>query len=426
MIDVKALIDNYDAYQIASNKRGLSSILLDEIKEFYLLQNKLIQKLNTYQSQRNELSKKFSSASDKEALHQEITQIKDLIKKEEFYLTTIQEKLTVLLDGFPNIVDESVPIGKNPEDNVEKKRWGQIKKKDFTPLPHHELAENLGIIDIKRGVKIAGSRFYVLRKEGALLERALVNFFLDEALKIGCEEIIPPYIVNKQSMYGTGQLPKFESDMFKIENENFYLVPTAEVPLTNLYSDEILSLNDLPKKFIANTSCFRKEVGHYGKETKGIFRVHQFQKVEFVKYSLPENSNEELEKLTSFAESLLEKLDLPYRRMLLCAGDTGFSSLKTYDLEVFIPSSGEYKEISSCSNFGSFQARRSKIRYKNEKGKNIYIHTLNGSCLAVGRTMIAILENYQNKDGSVSIPPVLQPYMQHKTIITNVNKETNL
>ena len=320
-----------------------------------------------------------------------------------------------MLAGIPNVPHDSVPVGKTPEDNVEVRRWGAPPNFDFTPKPHWEIGEQLGILDFERAAKLSGARFAVYWEMGAKLERALANFMLDlHTREHGYTEVLPPYLVNSEAMYATGQLPKFASDLFRVPHgeKELWLIPTAEVPLTNLYRDEILDGSRLPVCLTAYTPCFRSEAGSYGKDVRGIIRQHQFQKVELVKFSRPEDSYDELEKLTHDAERVLQKLGLHYRVVTLCTGDMGFASAKTYDLEVWLPGQQLFREISSCSNFESFQARRANIRYRPEgRSKTDFVHTLNGSGLAIGRTWVALVENYQNPDGSVVIPEILQPYL---------------
>ena len=328
----------------------------------------------------------------------------------------VEEKEKVLQDFLliiPNLPHASVPVGKDPSDNVEVKRWGEIPKFDFEPKPHWDLGEELGILDFKNGAKITGARFTLYWDLGAKLERALINFMLDlHTREHGYREVLPPFMVNRTTMTGTGQLPKFEEELFKVEGTDYFLIPTAEVPVTNIHQDEVLEEKALPLYYTAYTPCFRKEAGSYGKDTRGLIRQHQFNKVELVKFTKPENSYDELEKLLSDAEEVLRRLRLPYRVVNLCTGDLGFSASKTYDIEVWLPGQNTFKEISSCSNFEDFQARRAKIRYRiSGKSKTEYVHTLNGSGLAVGRTLVAILENYQQDDGSVIIPEVLRPYL---------------
>jgi seryl-tRNA synthetase len=324
------------------------------------------------------------------------------------------EQLREVLRNVPNFPHSSVPVGATAADNQEVRRWGTPREFDFEPKPHWDLGPALGILDFDRAAKITGARFAVYSGIGARLERALANFMLDLHIREhGYTEILPPFMVNSASLFGTGNLPKFAGDLFKLEGNDYWLIPTAEVPVTNLYRDEVLEADKLPVKHCAWTACFRSEAGAAGKDTRGIIRQHQFQKVELVKFSLPEASYDELESLTRAAETVLQRLNLPYRVVVLCTGDLGFSSAKTYDLEVWLPSSREYKEISSCSNFEAFQARRANLRFRRAKqGKTEHLHTLNGSGLAVGRTWLAILENYQEADGSVIVPEVLRPYLE--------------
>jgi seryl-tRNA synthetase len=323
-----------------------------------------------------------------------------------------ERKANKVLLNIPNIPHESVPVGKDETDNVEVRKWGEPRQFDFEPLNHWDIGEMLEIIDFERASKIAGSRFSLTKGLGAKLERALMNFMLDLNISKGYQEVFPPIIVNRESMTGTGQLPKFEMELFRIADPEFYLIPTAEVPVTNIHRDEILSEKDLPIYYTAYTPCFRREAGSYGKDVRGLIRQHQFNKVELVKFVKPEDSYDELESLTKDAEDILQKLELPYRVVALCTGDLGFAASKTYDLEVWLPGQQRYREISSCSNFTDFQARRANIRFKREGKKGTeFVHTLNGSCLAIGRTLVAILENYQQKDGSVVVPEVLRFYM---------------
>ncbi len=324
----------------------------------------------------------------------------------------VDEEFRDVLSRVPNVPQESVPVGKSEHDNVEVRRWGKIPEFSFAPKPHWDLGPELGILDMERAAKVTGARFAVYWGLGARLERALVNFMLDLHTKEhGYKEVLPPFMVNSASLYGTGQLPKFSEDLFKCENTDFWLAPTAEVPVTNLFRDETLNADSLPLSLCAYTPCFRSEAGSYGRDVRGIIRQHQFQKVELVKFTRAEQSVEEHEKLTRDAEDVLQRLELPYRTVVLCTGDTGFSSSKTYDIEVWLPGLNGYKEISSCSNFEAFQARRAQIRAKSGKSKADFVHTLNGSGLAVGRTWLAIIENYQQADGSVLIPKALQPYI---------------
>jgi seryl-tRNA synthetase len=353
------------------------------------------------------------SGKDASAVIAEMKDVSSEIKAQEAGLSGIQEGLDRLLMVMPNMPHESVPVGKDGQDNSLIRIWGEKRDMGFEPLPHWEIGERLGILDFGRASKLAGARFTIYRGAGARLERALINFMLEIHTKEhGYTEILPPFMVNSACMTGTGQLPKFKEDLFKIEGWDHYLIPTAEVPVTNIHREEIIKEEDLPIYYTACTPCFRSEAGSYGKDTRGLIRQHQFNKVELVKFCRPEDSYEELEKLTLDAEEILKRLNLPYRVVSLCTGDLGFSAAKTYDLEVWLPGQKLYREISSCSNFQDFQARRSEIRFKRKGASGTeLVHTLNGSGLAVGRTFLAILENYQQIDGSVIIPEALEPYM---------------
>ncbi len=383
-------------------------------------------------ARRNELSQQVGAlkkaGQDATSVMEETRALKDRLDRLDATAIELDEEMRQSLARLPNLTRDEVPAGKSEEDNVVVKTWGEIPTSDFTPKPHWELGESLGILDLERATKLSGSRFAVYIGAGARLERALIQFMLNlHTEQHGYTEMLPPFLVNSKSLFGTGQLPKFAEDLFhcadgadfsegEYRDNDHWLIPTAEVPVTNYYRDEILDDSKLPICFTAYTPCFRAEAGAAGRDTRGIIRQHQFQKVELVKFVRPEESDAEHEKLTRDAETILEMLGLPYRRMLLCAGDTGFSSAKTYDLEVWLPGQGLYREISSCSNFEAFQARRANIRCKapavnGVKGKNEFVHTINGSGLAVGRTWLAVLENYQNSDGSVTVPEVLRPYM---------------
>ncbi|MCX8117101.1 MAG: serine--tRNA ligase [Desulfobacterota bacterium] len=360
-----------------------------------------------------EVSQKKKEGEDATDLIAEMKKVSQELKALDDVVQEKERALQDLLLTLPNLPHVSVPIGKDSSENVEVRRWGEIPKFDFKPRPHWEIGEELGILDFKAGVKIAGARFTLYRDLGAKLERALINFMLDlHTREHGYREVLPPFMVNRVTMTGTGQLPKFEEELFKVEGMDYFLIPTAEVPVTNIHQDEVLEEKELPLYYTAYTPCFRKEAGSYGKDTRGLIRQHQFNKVELVKFTKPEDSYDELEKLLRDAEEVLRRLNLPYRVVNLCTGDLGFSASKTYDIEVWLPGQETFKEISSCSNFEDFQARRAKIRYRIAgKSKTEYVHTLNGSGLAVGRTLVAILENYQQADGSVLIPEVLRPYM---------------
>ena len=361
----------------------------------------------------DEVSKKKKEGRDASDLIDEMKKVSQDLKGLDGIIEEKEKALQDFLLTVPNLPHSSVPVGKDPSDNAEVRRWGDIPKFDFEPKAHWDLGEELGILDFKTGAKITGARFTLYWDLGAKIERALINFMLDlHTREHGYREVLPPFMVNRMTMTGTGQLPKFEEELFKVEGTDYFLIPTAEVPVTNIHQDEVLEEKALPLYYTAYTPCFRKEAGSYGKDTRGLIRQHQFNKVELVKFAKPENSYEELEKLLSNAEEVLKRLKLPYRVVNLCTGDLGFSASKTYDIEVWLPGQDTFKEISSCSNFEDFQARRAKIRYRiSGKSKTEYVHTLNGSGLAVGRTLVAILENYQQADGSVIIPEVLRPYL---------------
>ncbi|MBL6736464.1 MAG: serine--tRNA ligase [Burkholderiales bacterium] len=373
------------------------------------------------QAQRNSISKEIGHAkkSGDEAkaseLMGQVSEFADRLKSNEEKLGSIQEKIHALLSEIPNVPNDSVPIGKAEEDNVEVKKVGIPRNYDFDPQDHVDLGEKLGALDFERATKITGSRFSVMMGAVARLHRALAQYMLDtHTSRHGYTEVYTPYLVNAESLFGTGQLPKFEEDLFSVpltDEQNFYLIPTAEVPVTNIYRGEILSMEQLPTKFVCHTPCFRSEAGSYGRDTRGMIRQHQFDKVELVQFAHPDHSYDQLEELTGHAESILIDLEIPFRTVTLCTGDMGFSSAKTYDIEVWLPGQNAYREISSCSNFEAFQARRMQTRFRVGKGKTEFVHTLNGSGLAVGRSLIAVLENYQKQDGSIEIPTVLKPYM---------------
>ena len=361
----------------------------------------------------DEVSKRKREGQDASELISEMKKVSEKMKELDGIVEGKEKALQEFLLTVPNLPHASVPKGSDSSENVEVRRWGEIPQFDFEPKPHWDLGEALGILDFKSGAKIAGARFTLYWDLGAKLERALINFMLDlHTREHGYREVLPPFMVNRTAMTGTGQLPKFEEELFKVEGTEYFLIPTAEVPVTNIHQDEVLEEQALPLYYTAYTPCFRKEAGSYGKDTRGLIRQHQFNKVELVKFTKPENSYDELEKLLSDAEEVLKRLKLPYRVVNLCTGDLGFSASKTYDIEVWLPGQNTFKEISSCSNFEDFQARRAKIRYRiSGKSKTEYVHTLNGSGLAVGRTLVAILEDYQQADGSVIIPEVLRPYL---------------
>ena len=359
-----------------------------------------------------EIGKLKQQGADTTPQQEKVRAIKDRIAALDANANELEDSFRALLAGIPNVPHESVPVGRSSDDNVEIHRWGQPRKFDFEPKAHWDLGPDLHVLDLERAAKVTGARFAVYWGAGARLERALVNFFLDvHTREHGYTEVLPPFLINSASLFGTGNLPKFKADLFKIEDHDFWLAPTAEVPVTNLFRDETLDAANLPISLCAYTPCFRSEAGSHGRDVRGIIRQHQFQKVELVKFTRPDQSYAELEQLTSAAEDILKKLGLPFRRVVLSTGDMGFSAAKTYDLEVWLPGQNDYKEISSCSNFEAFQARRASIRAKSGKGKAEYVHTLNGSGLAAGRTWVAIVENYQQADGSILIPEALRPYV---------------
>ncbi len=415
MLDIKFVRNNPKAVREALEKRGQKAAL-DEFLALDELRREKIFVVEQMKNRRNvvseEIGRKKRLGEDAGDMVLEMRELSQKIKERDEEVREIEKRLEEILYNIPNIPHPSVPYGSSSEDNPVVRTWGSPPAFPFTARPHWELGEKLDIIDFERGGKVTGARFSFYKGAGARLERALINFMLDTHVeKHGYTEVFPPFIVNRDSMFGTGQLPKFAEDMFKLEGMDYYLIPTAEVPVTNLYRGEILAGEDLPVKLCAYSACFRAEAGAAGRDTRGLIRQHQFNKVELVKFCRPEQSYEELEKLTADAEEILKLLELPYRVVVLCTGDLGFSAAKTYDLEVWLPSYGEYREISSCSNFEDFQARRAGIRFRRGKEKPEYVHTLNGSGLAVGRTLAAVLENYQREDGSVAVPKVLRPYM---------------
>ncbi len=416
MLDLKQLRTNFAAAQAKLATRGVDTAVLDKMKELDEQRRELLVQVEEEKAKRNTVSAEIAQAKrNKEDATDKIAAMQALsaeIKELDSRLNSIDQELQEILVTLPNLPHDSVPVGVDEEDNVEIRRWGQAPAFDFEPKAHWDLGEDLGILDWERGGKVTGARFLFYKGLGARLERALYNFMLDEHLAEGYTEVIPPYMVNHDSMFGTGQYPKFKEDTFELVDSNYVLIPTAEVPLTNYYRGEILEAKELPIYFTAMSPSFRSEAGSAGRDTRGLIRLHQFHKVEMVKFAKPEDSYEELEKMTLNAESILQKLGLAYRVLALSTGDMGFSAAKTYDLEVWIPAQNAYREISSCSNTEDFQARRAQIRYRDDAdGKVKHVHTLNGSGLAVGRTVAAILENYQNADGSVTIPEVLRPYM---------------
>jgi len=416
MLDLSFVRDNLELVKQKMRERGLEDALGD-FETIDRERRKFLLEAETRKARRNKVSDEIAalkkSKQDASALIAEMKQVGAEIQELDEKAKTYDEQLQELLRTIPNVPHPSIPVGGGPQDNQEVRRWGRPRQFDFEPKAHWDLGPALGILDFERATKIAGTRFAVYNGMGAKLERALANFMLDMHTKEhGYAEILPPFIVNSASMFGTGQLPKFKADLFKLEGTDYWLIPTAEVPVTNLYAGEVLEAERLPVKHCAWTACFRSEAGSYGKDTRGIIRQHQFQKVELVKFTLPESSYDELESLTRNAEAILQRLELPYRVVSLCTADLGFSSAKTYDLEVWLPAAREYKEISSCSNFEAFQARRANLRFRRGKsGKTELLHTLNGSGLAVGRTWVAVIENYQQADGSVIIPEALRPYL---------------
>jgi len=425
MLDLKYIQENFDQVKNRLATRGQASVLTD-LDELYHLSDELkslLQRVQALREKRNRISEEVKKlkpkGQDVSALIEESRKVGEQISAEEKGAKELEEQLNSLLLRIPNLPHESVPVGNSPEENVVVRVVGEPPLFDFEPLPHWDLGRNLGILDFERAAKIAGSRFAVYFGAGAGLERALINFMLDlHTREKGFKEVIPPFIANAASLTGTGNLPKFAEDLFKLEGYDWYLIPTAEVPLTNIYRNEILEAEKLPQRFVAYTPCFRSEAGSYGKDIRGLIRQHQFNKVEMMIFSLPEKSLDELEYMTSCAEEVLKRLGLAYRVVALCTGDMGFASGKTYDLEVWMPSKKAYLEISSCSDCFDFQARRAQIRFKREpKAKPEFVHTLNGSGLAIGRTVSAILENYQRKDGSVVIPEALRPYLDGLEVI---------
>jgi seryl-tRNA synthetase len=397
-------------------KNRQKEVNFDEIVALDDKRRELIFQNDTKKAEQNKVSKLIpqykKEGKDTSEIFSDMKILSDQIKENDAVISETEQKIDELIMVIPNIPHKSVPIGKDSEDNIEVRKFGEIPKFSFTPRPHWEIGKALDILDPETAAKVTGARFHFYKGLGARLERAIINFFLDTHSKSGYTEIFPPFLANRSSMTGTGQLPKFEEDAFKISDSDYFLIPTAEVPVTNMHRDEILAGEKLPIKYCAYSACFRAEAGSAGRDTRGLIRQHQFNKVELVKFSSPESSYDELEGLTADAERVLQLLGLPYRVVLLCTGDMGFSSAKTYDLEVYMPSYDRYVEISSCSNFEDFQARRAAIRYKNDiKDKAQLVHTLNGSGVAVGRTVACILENFQNEDGSVTIPDCLVPYM---------------
>ena len=423
MLDIRYLRANFEDVKNLLQDRGEDLSDFEKFEELDVRRRELLVETENLKSKRNEVSQKIAemkkNKENADDLIVEMREVGGMIKKLDEELKEVEGSLDHLMLSIPNIPHESVPVGATEDDNVEARKWGEVPAFDFEPKPHWDLATELGVLDFERASKVTGSRFVFYKGLGARLERALINFMMDLHMdEHGYEEMLPPYMVNRESMTGTGQLPKFEEDAFLIESEDYFLVPTAEVPVTNYHRDEILTNDQLPIAYTAFSACFRSEAGSAGRDTRGLIRQHQFNKVELVRFVRPEDSYEELEKLTGHAEKVLQLLNLPYRVMSMCTADLGFTAAKKYDIEVWIPSYGTYREISSCSNFEAFQARRANIRFRREPGaKPEHVHTLNGSGLALGRTVAAILENYQQADGSIVIPEVLRPYMRGVEVI---------
>lgn len=442
MLDLSFVRANLELVEAKLRDRGQDpAALLGDFHALDAERRGRITEAESLKAQRNKLSEEVArlkkSGQDASAIMEQTRALKAQMESLEAASAEAETRMQTILARIPNLPAADVPIGKSEQDNAEVKRWGHIPKFDFAPKPHWEIGEQLGILDLERAAKLSGARFAVYWAEGARLERALISFMIDiHTREHGYTEVLPPFMVNSKSLFGTGQLPKFAEDLFRcVDDEGYapgvfrdsdhWLIPTAEVPVTNLYRDETLDDAQLTQSLVAYTPCFRSEAGSYGKDVRGIIRQHQFQKVELVKFTRPEDSEAEHEALTRNAETILERLNLPYRRVLLCTGDMGFSSAKTYDLEVWLPGQNLYREISSCSNFGDFQARRANIRYRPKgQNKSVLVHTLNGSGLAVGRTWLAILENYQQADGTVRVPEALVPYMGGLTVIEPRGKRT--
>lgn len=423
MLDSKILRNQFAEVKEKLSKRGEDISELERFPQLDQKRRELIQEVEELKSRRNTVSQEVAKLKrekqNADQLIQEMKEVNERIKELDEGLRKLEEELEYVLLRIPNIPHSSVPIGETEDDNVVHRTWGEIPSFSFEPKTHWEVADNLEIVDFERAGKVTGTRFVFLQGLGARLERALISFMLDQHVEEhGYQEMIPPYIVNRASMTGTGQLPKFEEDAFKVDAEDFFLIPTAEVPITNYHRDEIVGVEHLPIAYAAFSACFRSEAGSAGRDTRGLIRQHQFNKVELVRFVKPEDSYAELEKLTAHAEKILQLLKLPYRVMSMCTADLGFTAAKKYDLEVWLPSFQTYREISSCSNFEDFQARRANIRFRRDKNaKPEFVHTLNGSGLAIGRTVAALLENYQEEDGRVRIPDVLRPYMRNKEYI---------
>jgi len=420
MLELRFIRENLELVKAKTKLRGIEDSRVEEYEAVDKDRRELLAELENLRNMRKTVSSKIAELKkqeqDAEALILEMRATGERIKELEKRVAAVEENLQDIVMGIPNLCDDSVPVGRDDSENVEIRRWGSVPDFVFDPKPHWEIGEKLNIIDFERAAKISGARFALLKGLGSRLERALINFMLDlHTQKHGYVEVLPPFLVNSASMTATGQLPKFETDLFRISDWDFYLIPTAEVPVTNIHRDETLSEKQLPLKYCSYTPCFRSEAGSYGKDTRGLIRQHQFDKVELVKFTRPGDSGKELETLLADAEEVLQLLKLPYRVVTLCTGDLGFSATKTYDIEVWMPAQNKYREISSCSNFGDFQARRGGIRYRpRDSKKSSLVHTLNGSGLAVGRTLAAILENFQRSDGTIYIPEVLEPYFEKR------------
>ncbi|MCV3411151.1 seryl-tRNA synthetase [Campylobacter lari] len=410
MLDLKLLQNNFDEIAQKLKAKKVDENLLKELSDLFVNLKKEKALLEEFQAFQNKFSKELATAQDKESLKAQLSQNKEKINTQSKIVNELEEKLEQIALAIPNTPDECVPFGEDEDENIELKKVLTPPSFDFEIKEHHDLGEKLNWLDFTRGVKISQSRFCVLKNEGALLSRALVNYMIDFNRSRGFELVNVPFLVNSATMYGTGQLPKFKDDMYKVENDDLYLISTSEIPVTNLYSNEILTQEELPLKMTCYSACFRQEAGSAGRDTRGIIRQHQFEKVELVSICKPDQSELMFEEMLNCASDLLSSLGLAHRHLMLCTGDLGFSAAKTVDLEVWLPSQNKYREISSVSNCKDFQARRAKIRFKNDKGKNELVHTLNGSSLAVGRTLVAIMENYQEKDGSIRIPDVLRKY----------------
>ncbi|EAH5147822.1 serine--tRNA ligase [Campylobacter jejuni] len=410
MLDLKNLQNNFDEVAKKLKNKKVDENILKKLAELFASLKKEKIALEEFQAFQNKFSKELATAEDKESLKAKLSENKSKINEQSAKVNALENELEEIAHAIPNIPDECVPVGEDENENVELKKVLNPPSFDFTPKEHFELGESLNWLDFMRGVKISQSRFCVLKNEGALLSRALVNYMIDFNRSRGFEFVNVPFLVNGATMFGTGQLPKFKEDMYKVDDEDLYLISTSEIPVTNLYSGEILASETLPIKMICYSACFRKEAGSAGRDTRGIIRQHQFEKVELVSITKPEQSDSVFNEMLECASDLLSSLGLAHRHLMLCTGDLGFSAAKTVDLEVWLPGQNKYREISSVSNCRDFQARRAKIRYKNEQGKNELVHTLNGSSLAVGRTLVAIMENYQDKEGKIHIPDVLKKY----------------